>query len=134
MIDYRIKTHQPGRTYKTPHFFILNKGLNSGRPMNVECPNCFVIETKKTSQKEALFYLCLALQIGRYFSIYIKGSVIQFISIKDAREVLNKALLNYIECQWDQRIIKLKKISEYENNLTQQMQMISQLKIAILRN
>ena len=131
-LNYQIKTHKLGRTYKTPHFYILNKGLNSGRPMNKSCPNCFVVTTDTEKQREALFYLCLSLQIGRYFSYYIKGSVIPFITIDDARQVLNTALHNYEKDHWLLKVEKLKKITAYEENLKRQIETISQLKMALL--
>ena len=134
MIDYEIKTHRVNRIYKSPHFYILNKGLNSGKPMNAPCPNCFVITTNDHVQRDELFYLCLSLKTGRYFGFYIKGSVIPFICIADTRRVLNLALQNYEEQQWSLKVQKLKKISAYEKNLRDQLRIISELKVAMLRS
>jgi hypothetical protein len=132
-LKYTMKSHKIGRTYSLPHFYILNKGLNSGRPMNEPCPNCFVVTTNTKEQREALYYLCMSLQIGRYFCYYIKGSVIPFITIDDARKVLNIALENYKKDQWKSKAEKLKKITAYEENLRQQIKTIGQLKLALLR-
>jgi len=134
MSNFEIKTHQSGRTYNTPHFFILNKGLNSGKPLNQPCPNCFVITTTSAANRESLFYLCLSLKIGKYFSYYLKGSVIPFICISDAKKVINEALQNNQEQQWSIKVEKLKKINAFEANLQQQLKTISQLKIALLRS
>ena len=130
---YQIKTHN-GSTYSKPHFFIQNKGLNSGRALHNPIPNCFVVTTETIEQRELLFYLCFSLQIGRFFSFYIKGSVIPFITIDDARKVLNRALINYKKDQWQSKVEKLKKITDYESNLKLQLKTISDLKIAILRS
>ena len=78
---FEIKTHKIGRTYSNPHFFILNKGLNSGKPLDKPCANCFVISTTSTANRESLYYLCLSLKVGQYFRYYFKGSVIPFICI-----------------------------------------------------
>lgn len=134
MSTYEIKTHRTGRTYNTPHFFILSKGLNSGRPMNQPCPNCFVITTTAENTRESLFYLCLSLKTGQYFSYYLKGSVIPFISISDAKKVINEALQNNQQQQWQKKVEKLKKINAFEENLKQQLATIKQLKIALLRS
>ena len=134
MSTYEIKTHRSGRTYNTPHFFILSKGLNSGRPMYQPCPNCFVITTTSEPSRESLYYLCLSLKIGKYFSYYLKGSVIPFICISDAKKVINTALQNNQEQQWTIKVEKLKKINAFEENLKQQLTKISQLKIALLRS
>jgi hypothetical protein len=136
MSTFEIKTHQIGRTYSRPHFFILCKSereetvqwtvlviepagamANSGRPMPEPCPNCFVITTNSEDLRESLFYLCLALKIGKYFSFYLKGSVIPFICIVDARAVIKNALQNNEQQAWDCKILKLQKIEAFEQNL-----------------
>ena len=113
MSTYEIRTHRSGRTYNAPHFFILNKGLNSGKPLDQPCPNCFVVTTPSTEQRESLFYLCLSLKIGKYFAYYLKGSVIPFICITDTKAVLKKALQNYEQMQWASKVEKLKKITAF---------------------
>ena len=133
MSTFQIKTHQPGRTYAKPHFFILNKGLNSGKPLDKPCPNCFVITTTTRAERESLYYLCLSLKVGLFFAYYLKGSVIPFIGISDAKKVINTALQNYEEQQWQMKVEKLKKITAFEENLQQQLSTISKLKIALLR-
>jgi len=134
MSNFEIKTHRNGRTYNTPHFFILNKGLNSGKPMDQPCPNCFVITTASEETRESLYYLCLSLKIGKFFTYYLKGSVIPFICISDAKKVINAALQNNQEQQWTIKVEKLKKINAFEVNLQLQLKTISQLKIALLRS
>jgi len=64
MSNFEIKTHRSERIYQKPHFFILNKGLNSGKPMRKPCPNCFVITAATEEESQTLFYLCLSLKIG----------------------------------------------------------------------
>ena len=134
MSNFEIKTHRSGKTYNTPHFFILSKGLNSGKPLDKPCPNCFVITTAAEPTRESLWYLCLSLKTGKYFSYYLKGSVIPFICISDAKKVINEALQNNQEKQWTIKVEKLKKINAFEENLQQQLATIKQLKIALLRS
>ncbi|WP_111709094.1 DUF6943 family protein [Lutibacter citreus] len=134
MSTYEIRTHQVGRTYSAPHFFILNKGLNSGKPLDQSCPNCFVVTTQNQEQREQLFYLCLSLKVGKYFLYYLKGSVIPFICITDTKMVINTALNNYVKQQWETKVKKLVKITVFEENLQQQLAAIAQLKIALLRS
>ena len=134
MLNYTMKSHKNGRTYNQPHFYIQNKGLNSGKALNDPIPNSFIVTTDTNEQRDELYYLCFSLQIGRYFSYYIKGSVIPFITIDDARKVVNKALLNYKKDQWQLKVEKVKNITSYEENLKLQLKTISDLKIAILRS
>lgn len=134
MNSFKIATHKIGRIYSKPHFFILNKGLNSGKPLEEPCPNCFVITTQSKESRESLYYLCLSLKIGKYFGYYLKGSVIPFICISDAKSVVKTALENNKQGQWEQKIKKLKKITAFEDNLKLQLKTISNLKIALLRS
>ncbi|UKM63889.1 hypothetical protein GSB9_00435 [Flavobacteriaceae bacterium GSB9] len=94
MQTFEMKTHRSGRTYTQPHFFILNKGLNSGKPLKTACPNCFVVTTPTTADKETIFMLCMMLQIAGFYTYYLKGSVIPFISINDCLQVLKQGLDN----------------------------------------
>ena len=134
MQAFKIKTHQPGRKYTNPHFFILNKGLNSGKPLENPCPNCFVIIATTKAKRESLYYLCLSLKVGQFFAYYLKGSVIPFIGISDAKKVIHTALQNYEAQQWQMKVDKLKKITAFEENLKQELATISKLKIALLRS
>lgn len=130
---YTIKTHKLNTTYNTPYFFILNKGLNSGRPMKDSCPNCFVVQTDSVEDRDKLFYLVQAFQIGKAFMPMIKGSVVPFITVGDTKSIINTAVQNYNTERWDIKIKKLKQILQYENNLKQQLETLSKLKLAILR-
>lgn len=91
---FEIKTHQIGRTYSNPHFFILNKGKNSGKPLINPCPNCFVVISKTEEEKNSLFYLSKLLQMGGSYRSFLKGSVILFITINDCKNLLKKGLIS----------------------------------------
>ena len=104
MSIYEIKTHRSGKTYRTERKEIVQWTIlvkepagawgNRAEPLNKPCPNCFVITTAAEPTRESLYYLCLLLKIGKYFSYYLKGSVIPFICISDAKKVINQALQN----------------------------------------
>lgn len=96
---FEIKTHQVGQTYQKPHFFILNKGLNSGKPLYNPCPNCFVVTTTTEKNKNILFHLSMMLQIGGFYAYYLKGSVIPFIGIKDCSNTLKNGLNSIVEVE-----------------------------------
>jgi len=133
-LKFTIKTHKVNREYEQPHFYVLSKGLNSGKPMRKPCPNCYVLKTDTEEQKEFYFYLCQALKIGAYFKYYLRGSVILFITIDDVRKVIDNALITKDSKLWQVRIQKLQKLSDYEENLKKQLKLISELKVAILRS
>jgi hypothetical protein len=116
MSTFQIKTHKPGRTYSNPHFFILNKGLNSGKPLPLPCPNCFVVTTASKEEKNTLFHLTMMLQIGDFFTCYLKGTVIPFISINDCKNTLKKGIksINDIGSEYQKHINAVMIISEKE--------------------
>ena len=88
MKSFRLKTHRPETTYNKPHFFILNKGLNSGKPLTVPCPNCFVCLTENEGDREFMYWLCFGLWRSKSFQFFLRGSVIPFISIHELRKHL----------------------------------------------
>jgi len=136
MSTFEIKTHQIGRIYSKPHFFILNKGLNSGKPMNDPCPNCFVITTRTIEERQTLFYLCLSLKLGQYFAYYLKGSVIPFITINDCLGVLKRAYINSLENvnSLQKHVNTINQIQQKEEVLKKQLKLMNQLKIAFIQS
>jgi hypothetical protein len=98
MLYFEMKTHQVGRAYSQPHFFILNKGLNSGKPLSNPCPNCFVVTVETEKVKHTLFHLSMMLQISGFYAFYLKGSVIPFITVDDCRNTLRKGLKSHENC------------------------------------
>jgi len=84
-------TYRPEGVYKKPHFFILNKGLNSGKPLKKPCPNCFVISCNSESEKESLYWIVYSLHQGKRFQIALVGSVIPFIRKNDLMEIIYQA-------------------------------------------
>ncbi|WP_298367601.1 hypothetical protein [uncultured Lutibacter sp.] len=136
MSNFEIKTHNVGRTYTKPHFFILNKGLNSGKPLENPCPNCFVITSQTEEDKNTVFYLCYSLYLGRYFKPFLKGSVILFITINDCLKLLKTAHLKHINnrSKSNNNLNKVKFIEEKEKILKEQLKLINQLKVAFIRS
>ena len=136
MSTFELKTHRTGKTYSKPHFFILNKGLNSGKPLSNPCPNCFVVETATEKEKNTLFHLSMMLQIGGFYAYYLKGSVIPFISIDDCRKTLKSSLKssNNIDSEYQKHINAVMIISKKEKELQNVIDKMSVLKVAYIRN
>ena len=91
MKSFRIKTHRLESSYQQPHFFILNKGLNSGKPLNQTCPNCFVCLTNNDEDWEFLYWLCFGLWRSKSFHILLKGSVIPFVTIDEIQKLIRES-------------------------------------------
>ncbi len=136
MSTFEIKTHQVGKTYSNPHFFILNKGLNSGKPLTNPCPNCFVVTAETEETKNTLFHLSMMLQIGGFYGYYLKGSVIPFISIDDCRNTLKKGLKSseIIGFEFEKHINAVSVISKKEKELQNVIDKMLVLKVAYIHN
>lgn len=88
----QIKTYKEKRIENKHFFFILNKGNNSGKPMETPCPNCFVCFCNSEEEKQTLYWLFYGLWQGRFFQPFIIGSVIPYIRVNDLKVVIDTAL------------------------------------------
>ena len=61
MCNFRLKSYNQKEEISNPHFFILNKGNNSGKPLVSPCPNCFTIQFTSTEDKEQAYWLIFCL-------------------------------------------------------------------------
>ena len=136
MSTFELKTHRTGKTYSNPHFFILNKGLNSGKPLSNPCPNCFVLQTSTEKEKNTLFHLSMMLQIGGFYAYYLKGSVIPFISIDDCRNTLKNSFISLInnEFQLQKHINIVSAICEKEAELQKVISKMADLKVSYIQS
>lgn len=134
MLKQKIKCHRIGMQYEKPHFFILSKGSNSGRPMPEYCANCFVFIADSVNEKEHYFYLCNALWKGGYFKRFLTGSVIPFIRIDDLVNIIKEAALkvDHNAAEYMSSIDYIKKLDEHSENLKKQIDLIKQMKKALL--
>jgi hypothetical protein len=87
---FSVKTHKAGRKTTEHEFYVLCKGNNSGRPSYTPQANSFVVVAGSRDEIEHLYWLSYALWKGRGFEIYLKGSVIPFITIRDYSHVLRQ--------------------------------------------
>ena len=134
MKNFQIKTHQVGRSYSKPHFFILNKGLNGGKPFTAPVRNSYVITTETNEQKEALFHLSYMLLETRCYRFYLKGTVIPFICIRDVEKLLVKNSKYFGQEDFETKLKALKKVEKLEDIQEQKLKAIKELKRVLLRS
>ena len=132
MRTVQLKTFNKNFKYEGHYFFILNKGLNSGKPLKNACANCFVCMAATEEEKEQLYWICFAHWHSKAFHYYLKGSVIPFITIDDIKECLSKSLLksNQNKEDFQQAIQQAKKFEELENLYEKNLQLIRQARRA----
>ena len=137
MYNYQIVTHRPGVEYSSPHFFILSKGNNSGKPANTPWVNSFVCISESEKESKILYW-------GAYFlfknkSIYrlLKGSVILFVSIREYKKEFSSYLYHVENAQKKftksaillERLNKQKKyMQQYLSQLDMMMQSVASTK------
>ncbi len=133
MFSYQVKCYSPLNQVKGHSFFVLCKGLNSGKPLKTPCPNCFVITAKNEQEKEFLFWMCWGLWQSKKFHYFLTGSVIPFIRINEFKIFLNeKATVAFAEKEQHLKSINtLQKLEALEKQFKQNLLLIQDAKRAI---
>ena len=86
MPSFIIKTHQPKTSYKGNQIFILNKGMNSGKPQKEPFTNSFVINFANPEDAETIYWLAYSLWKAHFWHQSLCGSVIPFLRIKEFKK------------------------------------------------
>jgi hypothetical protein len=92
MQTFIVKSASAKDENRKPHFFALNKGLNSRKPLLLPCPNCFKIEAENEEFKETLYWVSFALWRAKAFHPFLIGSVIPFIRIEEYKQLIRGRL------------------------------------------
>lgn len=109
-------------------FYIQCKGLHSGKPLKQPIPNCFSVITDTPNA----FELAYAAFISKHYSRHIKGSVVPYIRIADAKEVLSYFLPKLNE-QSRKSLKKLEQIDQAIINTKNQLALLEQMKVSTAR-
>ena len=92
MCTFILKSYNQKEEIQKPHFFILNKGNNSGKPLLTPCPNCFVIQFDNQEDKESIYWILWGLWQSKAFYPLLRGSVIPFIVLRDVKSCIMEGL------------------------------------------
>ena len=117
-------------------FFILSKGNNAGKPGSTPWTNCFVATAPNVEMKEFYFWLTYGLFKARSFKIFLRGSVIPFINIRETRDLIMPAA-NIIYPQWQEFktiLQQLELLEQRKNNLAQILKTTATLQEYLIRN
>lgn len=134
MHNFQIKTYKDGLTTVKPHFFMLSRGSNSGKPLEKPCPNCFMIITDTEEVKNFYFWLAYGLWQAQGFYPHLIGSAIPFLRIGDAKAVLlagaSKALKD--RTKYLKSLALLQEFEKKSKVLEKQVELVKQVKRAIM--
>ena len=130
MCTFILKSYNQKEEIRKPHFFILNKGNNSGKPLSVPCPNCFVIQFQNETEKEQVYWLMYSLWQSNAFYPFLRGSVIPFVVLRDVKFCLLDALVKVeaSPAQFEKAVAALQGLEQMENKFKQNLLLISQAK------
>lgn len=122
---FELKTYK-GQAPPAHAFYILNKGLNCGKPLASPCPNCFILSAPDACTREFYYWLCFGLWQSRAFHPYLCGSVIEFIHKRNLQHVIQQAAAaaKTNHQAFNQAIAQLQKIQRAENLITQQQKLL----------
>jgi hypothetical protein len=133
MFQFNLKTHRVEAAYQKPHFFILNRGNNSGKPLSEPCPNCFVCLCQSEQEKENLYWILFALWQGRRFNQVLCGSVIPFIRKKELLNLIHQGqkYANHFPDKFQKNVQALQLLQQKEKEYSKLTQSIKELKVVI---
>jgi hypothetical protein len=134
MLNFIIKTHRVGTIYTKPHLFILNKGMNSGKPQKEPFTNSFVIILQNQEELESLFFIAYSLWQTKFWHPFLVGSVIPFLRLPDFKNEFNpKASLMMSEHnEHIKNVAALKLLEQKEKQFHQNSNLINDLRKVIL--
>lgn len=131
---FQLKTYRQGMKIQKHSFFILNKGLNSGKPMNEPCPNCFMCTCSTDTEKQKMYWLLFALWQSKEIEYQLIGSVIPFIRIRDLEKIINKNAQEHTLSAIQKSVPVLCEFQRKEQAFLQMTAYIRELKTAFVKS
>ena len=134
MLNFIIKTHKKSTIYAQPHLFILNKGLNSGKPQKEAFTNSFVIIFKNEEDVENTYFIAYSLWKTKFWHQHLVGSVIPFLRLPDfKKEFFPKSIALMEEHEEHvKHVAALKILEQKENQFHQNINLINDMRRVIL--
>ena len=133
-MNFIIKTHTKDTQYNKPCLFLLNKGLNSGKPQKEPFTNSFVIIFENQEDVDNIFFISYSLWKTKFWHQFLIGSVIPFLRLQEFKKEFNQkvnALMQEHEKQ-KKSVAALKLLEEKENQFLKNLNLISDLRKAII--
>ena len=134
MLNYIIKTHQKDTVYKGNQIFILNKGMNSGKPQKEPFTNSFVIQFPNEEDTETVYWLAYSLLKSKFWHQSLCGSVIPFLRIRDFKKDFSTKVNEMLK-EHDlhkKQVQALRLLEQKEDQLHQNIILINEMRKVIL--
>jgi hypothetical protein len=136
MPNFIIKTHQKNAIYRANQIFILNKGMNSGKPQKEPFTNSFVILLQNDEDAETVYWLAYSLWKAKFWHQSLLGSVIPFLRITDfKKDFISKVNEMLQEHELHKKQIQaLRLLEQKEDQLQKNIILINELRRSILNS
>lgn len=134
MQNFIIKSHRVGTIYSKPHLFLLNKGMNSGKPQKEPFTNSFVVIFDLEQDCENLFFIAYSLWQTKFWHQFLVGSVIPFLRLNDFKKeffVRSKMMMEEHEAHV-KHIAALKLLEQKEKQFQENINLINDMRRIIL--
>ena len=134
MQNFIIKTHQKGTIYSKPHLFLLNKGMNSGKPQKEPFTNSFVVIFDLEQDCENLYFVAYSLWKTNFWHQYLVGSVIPFLRLNDFKKeffIKSKIMMEEHEAHI-KHVAALKLLEQKEKQFHENINLINDMRRMIL--
>jgi hypothetical protein len=134
MTNYIVKTHRKKTVYSKPHLFILNKGLNSGKPQKEPFANSFVLIFQNEEDCENMYWVAFSLWKSKFWQQFLIGSVIPFIRLQEFKKELFARVTDIYEDyeQHKKDIQALRLLESKEKQFHENINLINDLRRTIL--
>ena len=134
MLKFIIKTHKRDAIYTKPHLFLLNKGMNSGKPQKEPFTNSFVIIFENESDFDTINLTAYALWKTKFWHQFLRGSVIPFLSLCDIRKEFSMKVNQEIKDHEEhvKSVQALKLLEQSEKRFHENLNLINDMRRVIL--
>ena len=134
MLNFIIKTHRKDTVYTKPHLFVLNKGMNSGKPQKEPFTNSFVIIFENESDFDNINLTAYALWKTKFWHKFLCGSVIPFLRLNDVRKEFSNKVNQEIKDHEEhlKNLQTLKLLEQSEKRFNKNLNLINDMRKVIL--
>jgi hypothetical protein len=134
MPNFIIKTHQKNAVYKANKIFILNKGMNSGKPQKEPFTNSFVVLFQDEQDAETVYWLAYSLWKTRFWHQSLVGSVIPFLRIDDFKKDFSSKVTEMLQERelHKKQIQALRLLEQKEDQFQKNIVLINKMRKVIL--
>ena len=134
MPNFIIKTYQKNAVYKANKIFILNKGMNSGKPQKEPFTNSFVVLFQDEQDAETVYWLAYSLWKTRFWHQSLVGSVIPFLRIDDFKKDFSSKVTEMLQERelHKKQIQALRLLEQKEDQFQKNIVLINKMRKVIL--